>query len=139
MFSDRNNRKKSKLKDKKCPVCGKHFEAKAKRIYCSKQCSGKVTRNRLGTKKGYRKHKSSTEARLNKLKELFGFTECMVRGCCYNRTFQVHRLIEGRNGGKYEIGNMFAICPNHHAECHHGLIRFVKISDSELLAEDMAR
>ena len=44
----------------------------------------------------------------------------------------VHRFIEGKNGGKYEIGNMFAICPNHHGEYHARLINFEKISDCEL-------
>jgi|TARA_B110000503_G_C6855195_1_gene292513 predicted restriction endonuclease len=56
----------------------------------------------------------------------------MVSGCTYNRVYNVHRFIEGKNGGKYEIGNMFAICPNHHGEYHARLINFEKISDCEL-------
>lgn len=58
----------------------------------------------------------------------------MVEECQYSRTLDVHRLVHGKDGGKYEIGNMFTICPNHHAECHRGLITFEKISDSLLRA-----
>jgi predicted restriction endonuclease len=56
----------------------------------------------------------------------------MVVGCNYNTLFEIHRLFPGREGGKYEIGNMFAICPNHHAEVERGYIELIKISDSEL-------
>lgn len=117
-----------------CNYCGNSFlKRKSKQIYCSKSCSGKVTRNRTGTKKGFHVRKNSTKERLQLLKDTFDFSSCMVRGCNYNKTYDIHRLIYGKNGGKYIIGNMFAICPNHHAECHRGIIKFTKISDSELI------
>ena len=53
----------------------------------------------------------------------------MIEGCEYNRVYVVHRIVEGKDGGKYEIGNMFAICPNHHAEIHSKLISVMKIND----------
>jgi len=122
---------------KTCPVCRLNFKAKPKQTYCSKQCSGKTTRNRLGTKKGYRKQKNLTEIRLEELRRVFDFKTCMVQGCNYDRTFDIHRLVPGKDGGQYTIGNMYAICPNHHAECHRGLIWFTKISDYELAAHEM--
>ena len=70
------------------------------------------------------------------LYETFKFSNCMVAGCEYSRTFDVHRLIPGKDGGQYAIGNMFAICPKHHAEVHRGIIVLKKLSDCELAAED---
>ena len=58
----------------------------------------------------------------------------MVDGCNYSKTYDIHRLIEGKNGGKYVIGNMFAICPNHHAEAHRHILQFTKINDYQLKA-----
>jgi hypothetical protein len=66
------------------------------------------------------------------LKNTFQINACMVEGCNYSRTFDIHRLIEGKNGGGYEIGNMFAICPNHHAEVTRGLIKLQKVNDFTL-------
>ena len=130
MFADRS-------KNNTCPVCCNEFKSKPKQIYCSKRCSGKATRNRLGTKKGVRQQKSTNQRRLKELQECFHFTACMVSGCEYSRTFDLHRLVEGKHDGKYEIGNMFAICPNHHAEYHRGLIAFEKVSDCELRAMEV--
>ena len=56
----------------------------------------------------------------------------MVEGCGYDKTYDIHRLIPGKQGGKYETGNMFAICPNHHAETHRKLIILEKINDYSL-------
>jgi len=66
------------------------------------------------------------------LKEAFHFDCCMVSGCNYNKTYDIHRLVAGKQGGRYEIGNMFALCPNHHAEATRGLTKFEKVSDCEL-------
>jgi hypothetical protein len=123
----------------KCPVCDCDFSGKLTQVYCSKQCAGKATRNRLGTKKGVRKHKNLQEERLKQLRLVFKFTTCMVRGCNYCKTFDIHRIVQGKDGGKYEVGNMFAICPNHHAEVHRGIIKLIKISDYELLAEEIRK
>lgn len=129
MFYDRR-----KTKIIQCPVCNKEKEVKtkSKQVYCSRICSGKVTRNRLGTKKGCRKGKNPSERRLNLLKETFDFSSCMVQGCEYDKIYHIHRFVEGKNGGLYEIGNMYAICPNHHAEVHAGLIELLQVSESEL-------
>jgi hypothetical protein len=56
----------------------------------------------------------------------------MVEGCTYHRTYDIHRFIEGRFGGDYIIGNMFAICPNHHKEIHRHLILVEKVNDQLL-------
>ena len=59
----------------------------------------------------------------------------MVEGCAYNTTYDVHRHVSGKDGGLYEIGNMFAICPNHHAEITRKIISMTKISDCLLASE----
>jgi hypothetical protein len=56
----------------------------------------------------------------------------MVDGCDYDRTFDIHRFVSGRSGGHYGIGNMFAICPNHHAEVTRKIIKLEKINDYTL-------
>ena len=40
--------------------------------------------------------------------------------------------MEGKDGGQYEIGNMFAICPNHHGEITRKIITVIKINDYTL-------
>lgn len=75
---------------------------------------------------------NQSRRKLNLLKNTFNFLCCMVQGCDYNITFDIHRFVPGNQGGKYEIGNMFVICPNHHAEVSRGIIEFEKISDFEL-------
>lgn len=69
------------------------------------------------------------------LRKTFGFDICMVEGCDYGVTLDIHRHTPGQEGGKYVIGNMFAICPNHHAEVTRRLIRLVKVTDCLLRVE----
>jgi hypothetical protein len=95
----------------------------------SHACSNVARRGqRYGKKSGFTK----TEKRFQELQNYFQFNSCMIRGCNYGKTFDIHRYISGKDGGKYEIGNMFAICPNHHAEIHRGVIQIVKINNCEL-------
>lgn len=118
-----------------CLVCKKLFKKrKTTQKYCSKKCSGKATRNRYPIK---RVQKNWTLEKMAELRKENDFDTCMVEGCRYNRTFDLHRLIEGKNGGKYIIGNMFAICPNHHAEVHRKLIIFEKINNYTLRIKPM--
>jgi hypothetical protein len=122
---------KHRRKSIECKSCNKEFHpSKTTRKFCSVECSNK---NRIGLK--YKQLQCNCpHSRVNSLKKVFEFESCMVDGCDYNKTYDVHRLIAGKNGGKYEIGNMFAICPNHHAEFHRGLIEFLKINDYTLHA-----
>ncbi len=61
----------------------------------------------------------------------------MVLGCDYDKAYDIHRLVPGKEGGSYEFGNMFAICPNHHAEVSKGLIKLEKINNCQLrIVED---
>lgn len=123
---------KHRRKSIKCKNCNKEFHPnKTTTKFCSVECSNK---NRTGSKYTKLRKGTLSQSRVNSLKEAFNFESCMVSGCRYNKTFDVHRLIEGKNGGKYEIGNMFAICPNHHAESHRGLITLEKINDYTLRA-----
>jgi len=112
-----------------CDFCEKSFlPNRVEQTFCSHVCSASKLRGK------YSKHKfkNRSKLRLHILKETFGFNSCMVDGCSYNRTYNIHRLIQGKDGGKYEIGNMFAICPNHHTECHMGIISLEKINDLKL-------
>lgn len=121
-----------------CIVCKKEFiyktyETKNKdgiRKTCSRSCSNI---NRAGTK--YRqKCANKSEYNIRLLMNAFDFKSCMFQGCEYNKTYDVHRLIPGKSGGEYILGNMFAICPNHHAEIHRNIINVEKINDYTLKA-----
>jgi hypothetical protein len=115
-----------------CICCGKLFQScRSSNRCCSKSCATKMSRKAWSTKSnGIPKGKY--RSKLSILQEKFVICSCMIQGCEYNKTFDVHRLINGKDGGLYEIGNMFAICPNHHAEIHRGLTVVEKVSDTEL-------
>jgi len=111
-----------------CERCGNsYFPNHRDQRFCSRKCAN--TLRRLG-----KPHRNERGARLDLLKSIFDFDSCMVEGCNYNTCYEVHRLKPG-NGHRYrgyEIGNMFAICPNHHAEITRKLITVVKINDQTL-------
>ena len=124
-------RKARTLPKKKCQCCGLEFEPWTRRSkFCSKKCTTSIKRQ------AYQKHKypgrTNNERCIKELKHIFNFDCCMIDGCDYKKTFVIHRFVEGKYGGKYEIGNMFAICPNHHAEIHSKIIDVEKISDCKL-------
>jgi len=115
-----------------CVICGLPVLAGKHKKTCSRACANK---NRTGlkyNKSGQPKFTNVSQSRLYTLKKQFDFCSCMVQGCDYNKTYDIHRHTPGRNGGKYVIGNMFAICPNHHAEVSRGLIQLEKVNDFEL-------
>lgn len=115
---------------KSCLQCGEDFFAEHKRRkYCSRDCSN---RGRRGISYSKDSHGNKSAQRLNLLSETFNFDECMVSGCTYNKVYEIHRHIPGSSGGKYEIGNMFAICPNHHAEITRRVAKSRKINDFTL-------
>jgi hypothetical protein len=120
-----------------CPVCAELFvPSRTNSKNCSRTCANKAReglkyKQNGGVKKEFKNH---SERRLHTLKENFTFDSCMIENCAYNKTYDIHRLIPGSNGGLYEIGNMFAICPNHHAETHRNIVVLEKISDYELRA-----
>jgi hypothetical protein len=104
------------------------------RNYCSISCSNKA-RTGIQYDKSRKYDKCYVrKLRLECLKRVFGINHCMIEGCNYNKTYDVHRLIPGKQGGEYKLGNMFAICPNHHAEIHRKICRVEKINDSKLRA-----
>ena len=115
-------------KTRKCYICGEEYKPeKSTSRYCSKGCANS---SRKGKK--YRRLNpglNASAARLKILKDEFNFTCCMVEGCTYCKTYDIHRLIPGKEGGKYEIGNMYAICPNHHAEITRKIIFLEKTSN----------
>lgn len=110
-----------------CSYCGLGFSTRnAKRKFCSQSCANK---SRAGTVYKKRITVSTSYLKLQLLQQTFGFSNCMIEGCEYNKVYDIHRLVKGEDGGLYVIGNMFAICPNHHAEIHRGIIEVEKISD----------
>ena len=126
----------NRLAEKECKYCNQDFSpVHSSQIYCSKKCATSVKRGsyKLGPTElvGCR---TRVARNLKLLKLTFDFKNCMVDGCNYSKTYDIHRLIEGKNGGKYVIGNMFAICPNHHAEAHRHILQFTKINDYQLKA-----
>lgn len=96
---------------------------KDRKQYCSKQCMGQMVGKTKGTKNYGYKNKNI------RLLEKLGIKYCQIKGCKYNRSVQLHRWpIEGKNGGKYEIGNIVVLCPNHHIEFHTGWIDLKQIN-----------
>lgn len=124
-------------KEKTCVCCGNYFFPKTStQTTCSKVCSAKKSRKPWSTKrKGLPRNK--VKDRLFLLESTFETRECMIHGCSYDRILVVHRHVQGKDGGKYEIGNMFMICPNHHSEIHSGLIEVDKENDSCLVIRKM--
>lgn len=122
---------KAKTIWKDCRSCGGKFNPKRReQAFCSAGCAARGRKPR--GKNGVSLTRGSGRLRL--LREEFEFSSCMVDGCDYGLTYDIHRLIEGRDGGRYEVGNMFAICPNHHAEVHRRIITLEKVSDCKLRA-----
>lgn len=122
---------RQKVKNINCKVCQKEFKPEKRTAkFCSRKCSN---RGRKGVKYnlGYL---NKTQRRFYLLKENFDFNCCMVENCDYSICYDIHRLVAGKDGGKYEIGNMFAICPNHHAEVTRKLIEFKKVNNYTLKA-----
>lgn len=116
----------------KCHVCGSRVKATHKRRprkFCSRKCSNK---GRRGITYSKNSQGNKSQRRLAQIQNTLGTRECMVTGCDYDKVLEVHRHVPGRKGGGYVIGNMFAICPNHHAEITRGLLRVEKTSNKEL-------
>jgi hypothetical protein len=128
-------RKLNSKKLKKCLECLEDFYPKhSVQRYCSKQCAtvGVRKENPWSTRKNGKVYKNTTQMRLFLLEDLFQFKSCMVDTCNYSTIYEVHRLIPGKEGGEYVVGNMFAICPNHHAEVTRNVITLKKINDYTL-------
>lgn len=51
---------------------------------------------------------------------------CEIPGCGYDVVVQKHRIIPGRDRGKYALGNVIALCPTHHAEADRTLEGYIK-------------
>lgn len=115
---------------KECIVCKEpYYPTHSRRVVCGKGCANKL---RLGKKYTKAFTGNMAERKINHLRKYFEFDSCMIEGCDYNKCYEVHRHIPGKDGGEYVIGNMFAICPNHHAEVTRGIITLSKISDCVL-------
>jgi hypothetical protein len=116
---------------KTCEVCAEEFYPKRReQRFCSLVCS--ASRPRVLKWNGKGKNFKATVRQRLKNEGWNGI--CMVQGCSYNRTHDIHRLIGGIAGGEYTPGNTFAICPNHHAEVHRGLIELKKIGKGKLIS-----
>jgi hypothetical protein len=43
--------------------------------------------------------------------------------CGWNRSYcDIHRVVAGKDGGKYKVTNVITLCPNCHRELHQGTI-----------------
>jgi len=47
---------------------------------------------------------------------------CEIEGCSWEYKIQRHRIVPGRDGGKYSKGNVIALCPNHHFLADNGIL-----------------
>lgn len=119
---------------RECLECHKKFYSKHKPTtakFCSVSCSNK---NRRGITYTGTKMSNASQRRLALLEGTYGLTSCMVQDCDYDKTYDIHRLVPGKLGGEYKLGNMFAICPMHHAEEHRGICKLSKINEQTLKA-----
>lgn len=92
---------------KNCKTCGAEFFPNRKeQKYCGKSCATKASRGVWGTNKK-RVAKNSTILRREMLEKEYGVCSCMVEGCSYSRTLDVHRYTPGKAGGEYVVGTCF--------------------------------
>ena len=102
-----------------CLVCNRKFHRiKKEQRFCSYKCSASRprhlrVRNRIGP--------GDKRSLYDRFYSIGWDGKCMVSGCDYDITLDIHRLIPGKDGGKYTLENSFIICPNHHAEIHRGI------------------
>ncbi len=121
---------KKKIEAQQCSGCETLFKpTRAESLFCSTGCANRA---RVGPTYSKDRFQNTTNQRLHSLKIRFDFQHCMVEGCTYNRTYDIHRHVTCEDGGKYEVGNIFAICPNHHAEITRGIVSVEKVDDSML-------
>src|ERR1035437_9291762 len=122
-----------RLKNRVCDFCKIEFTpTKHQQKFCSHSCAASKLRGTYKKNFHGARLQNNTERKLFVLRDRFHFTHCMIQGCAYDKTYDIHRLIPGKQGGKYEIGNIFAICPNHHAETHRKLIVLQKVNNYTL-------
>lgn len=122
-----------KNKTKVCKICKNEFEYKrTEQKFCSVKCA--ASRPRKDRINGKGKNKSQTVLKLFKLN---GWDKkCMIKGCNYNFLLDVHRIMQGKDGGKYVYDNTVAICPNHHAEIHRLNKKIKKINNFVYILEN---
>lgn len=117
---------------RECQECGAPTRSTHKerpRKFCSRSCSNKGRRGISYSKEG---RGNTSQQRLARIKSVSGVSSCMIAECTYGKVLEVHRHTPGHKGGEYEIGNMFSICPNHHAEITRGLLEVERVSNKEL-------
>lgn len=137
-LSPKSPQGRQRLEKRECERegCDVVFKPNRKEVrFCSRSCANVLRRGQHYEKN--RPWRNSNERRYLILKDAFGFETCMVEGCVYSRCYDIHRFLPGKEGGEYIIGNMFAICPNHHAELHRKIIRFEKIDNCTLRAYEL--
>ena len=108
-------------KYKNCERCGKSYNPKRQnQRFCSKSCAAKNIRNTgIG----------ANLTIIDKITNLGWNKKCMIQGCHYNNVLESHRIIHGKDGGKYTTDNVAVICPNHHAEIHRLNKEIIKIKE----------
>lgn len=51
------------------------------------------------------------------------FKNAVCAICGWEGVCDRHRVVHGKDGGKYEAGNVISICPNDHRMLHLGLLK----------------
>lgn len=123
---------------KTCPQCEKEFWARHRstQTYCSVACSNAARTGMSYGKLGEINHKTKLVFQI--LEESGLPFRCMVRGCDYDKTLDIHRLKHGKDGGRYTKKNAYLICPNHHAELHRHVAAITQAFDWELVFQSVA-
>ncbi len=103
---------------KKCPVCSREYCGH--KNTCSRECANK-NRTRSIYDRQNKKNKAAHGWWLKeKLARMSGGI-CQICGHANYQILQVHHRIHRAAGGTDDIKNLRLLCPNCHAEQHHGV------------------
>ena len=105
-------KREKKIKQSKCIVEGCH------RLQANKGLDGEgIRRYDLYCEYHRRgRHKTQKKARLT-----LDLSKCSIDGEII--PCDRHRIVNGKDGGKYETGNVISVCPNCHRKIHLGLLK----------------
>jgi hypothetical protein len=109
-------KRKYELIEKKCPVCGKKFEAlkgnKREKVVCSRSCSN--TYFRSGENNPNYKDGFDGDKRYRKICFKHHPKKCCI--CGFDHIVEVHHRDCNKNNNNPE--NLIPLCPNHHRMFH---------------------
>lgn len=68
-----------------------------------------------------KRRKSKNQSDKETIKNFLNTRKCSL--CSWDGACDIHRIVEGVNGGRYDLGNVVVLCPNCHRSVHRGTIK----------------